>query len=147
MKQWLNILCTILLFASCTPDTECRQEENVRCLCVFAEGQSLTGITVQGLGVDSLLIKAEQTVDKLALPLRTDTNCSQFIITGGEKQDILTIFHTPQPYFVSMACGCFVFHTIDSVATQSTIFTKPEIINTAVQNIEEKNVQLTIIAP
>ncbi len=144
--SWWGLL--LFAMASCTPDPVCRQEENVRCICIFQPaGAPFTEITVQGVGADSLICNKAANVAKLSLPLRVDANVTQYAITVGEKHDTLTIYHTPAPYFVSMACGCFVFHTIDSVNSNHTLFEEPEIINAAVQNVEQDNILLPVYIP
>ncbi len=160
MKRYIHYIFFLVLSSwllalnSCTPDTECRQDENVRCKVVFGDAGEdynlvFDSLTVQGVGSNSILYNNAKNVSSLSLPLRPDTNITQFIITvdGYYPVDTLTIYHTPAPYFVSMACGCFVYHTIDSVKTYGPIFWKGEIINTSVQNIEEENIVLYIRIP
>ncbi len=141
-------LAIVFTMASCTPDTECRQDEHVRCKVVFYESivdntpYTFDSLTVQGVGSDSILYDNTKSVSFISLPLRNDANMTQFVLTTPQRFDTLTIYHTPAPYFVSMACGCFVFHTIDSVATYGPLFWKGEVVNTAVQNIEDENIKL-----
>ncbi len=145
-------LAIAFAMASCTPDTECRQDEHVRCVVFFAdaatqEALAFETLTVQGVGADSILLNNAENVGKLSLPLRVDTTVTQYLITHNTLNDTLTIYHTPAPYFVSMACGCFVYHTIDSVQTENILFTQSEILNTAVQNMPEDNIRLLIDVP
>ncbi len=143
-------LAIAFAMASCTPDTECRQDEHVRCVVVFADantGEALAfdSLTVQGVGSDSLILNNAKGVSKLSLPLRVDTTATSFLLTSGDiYQETITIYHTPAPYFVSMACGCFVYHTIDTIQTDNILFTQAEILNSAVQNMPEDNIQLII---
>ncbi len=136
------------MMVSCTPDEECRQEENVRCKVVFAldDGTAVAfdSLSVWGIGSDSVLYNNAKNVSSLSLPLRPDANITQFYIMIGDWSDGLTIYHTPTPYFVSMACGCFVYHTIDSVEVKGTIFHHAELLNAAVQNVEQENIRLII---
>ncbi len=143
----------LLTLSACTPDTECRQDEHVRCVVVFAdantqEALAFDSLTVQGVGSDSLVLNNAKNVGKLSLPLRVDTNETSFVLTSGDiYQETITIYHTPAPYFVSMACGCFVYHTVDSVQTENILFAQSEILNTAVQNMPEDNIRLLIDVP
>ncbi len=146
-------LAIAFTMASCTPDTECRQEEKVRCVVTFAdantqEALAFDSLTVQGIEADSILLNNAKSVSRLSLPLRVDTTATSFLLTSGDYyQEIITIYHTPRPYFVSMACGCFVFHTIDTVQTSNVLLKQAEIRNTAVQNVEEENIRLLIDMP
>ncbi len=139
----------LLLLASCTPDTECRLDENVRCVIVFADASTqaalaFDSLTVQGVGNDSILMYNKKNVSQLSLPLRVDTTETTFVLRSGDYQETVTIYHTPAPYFVSMACGCFVYHTIDTIRTENILLTQAEILNTAVQNTPEENIRLLI---
>ncbi len=158
MKRYIHYIFFLVLSSwllalnSCTPDTECRQDENVRCEVAFADASTHTALafdslTVQGVGSDSLLLNNSKNVNKLSLPLRADTTATSFVLRSGDYQETITIYHTPAPYFVSMACGCFVYHTIDTVRTENILFTQAEILNTAVQNMPEENICLLIDVP
>ncbi len=146
-------IIVLTMIASCTPDEQCRQDENVRCVVVFADANSgealaFDSLTVQGVGSDSLLLNNAKSVAKLSLPLRTDTTATRFVLTSGDVyQETITIYHTPAPYFVSMACGCFVYHTIDTIQTDNILLTQADILNTAVQNAPQDNIRLLIDVP
>ncbi len=133
----------------CTPDEECRQDEHVRCKVIFAleDGTSFAfdSLTVLGVGNDSVLYDNAKNVSSLSLPLRADGNLTQFVLTIPNGGDTLSIYHTPAPYFVSMACGCFVYHVIDSVKICRSMVWEPEILNSAVQNVEQENIKLTMV--
>ncbi len=140
------------VMASCTPDTDCRQDENVRCVLTFADANThkavaFDSLTVQGIGSITILLNNAKSVNKLSLPLRADTTATSFLLSSGAYQETITIYHTPAPYFVSMACGCFVFHTIDTIETTNILLTQAEILNTAIQNIPEENIRLLINRP
>ncbi len=143
----------LLALTSCTPDTECRHDENVRCVILFINGKTqnpiaFDSLTVQGVGADSILMNNQKKVNKLSLPLRTDTTATSFLLTSGSSyKETITIYHTPAPYFVSMACGCFVYHTIDTIETTNMRLTQAEILNTAVQNTPEDNIRLFFHLP
>ncbi len=134
------IITIMIAFVSCKPDETCRQEEKVRCTCVIANG--IDSLTVYGVGIDSLILNNAKSVTKLSLPLHPDKSLSEYVLQSGDLIDTLRIHHTPAPYFVSMACGCFVFQTIDAATVTGTIFKQTEIVNTAVQNVEEENIKL-----
>ncbi len=152
--SWMGLFfgMLLLLMASCTPSTDCRQTENVRCVVLFINGKTqnpiaFDSLTVQGVGSDSILVKNQKKVNKLSLPLRTDTTATSFLLTSGSYKETITIYHTPAPYFISMACGCFVYHTIDTIETTNVRLTEAEILNTAVQNTPEDNIRLFFHLP
>lgn len=152
-KPLFYILFVLLLFSACEPDTECRQEETVSLKVVFlcdsldAEGEKVTfttidSLTLQGVGSDSVLLNNAKNVQSLSLPLRKDTVLTSFALTINEKKDTLTIRHTNNQQFISLACGCFIYHTIEEAVHTSAVIDSLEILNTAVENYQQDNLRL-----
>lgn len=152
-KLSLYIACLLCLLTACEPDTECRQEENVRlkvtflCDSVNAEGEKVTftsidSLTLQGVGSDSILRNNDKNVSSLSLPLRKDTTLTQFAVTFNNVPDTLTVRHTNNQQFISLACGCFVYHTVEEVTHTTHIIDSVLIVNAAVENYEQNNLQL-----
>ena len=139
---------------SCTPDTECRIEENVNCILTFdcdsiratedttfvVKFDQIDSLTIKGMDVDSVLYDNEKSVSSVALPLRSDINSTKYNLVLNGHQYLLTINHQNEEHFISMECGCFVYHQIDTAYTNSgdTV----EIINTSVENSEQTNLKL-----
>ncbi len=152
------LMFVILLLAACKPDTECRQTESVRCVIVFecdsvhsdedttftVKFTAIDSVSVQGVGNDSVLYDNQHYVSKLSLPLRSDTTETQYLLTLNSEEDILTIKHENNDYFVSLACGCFVFHEVDTAYGETGLIVNSKVLNTAVQNVEQENVRLYI---
>lgn len=148
------ILCGI---TSCAVDTECRQDMRVR-MGVSISGDSLRlmedsvtyghvsyssvgPMTVYGEGSDSLMADSA-TVSTLYLPLRKDRDTCTYVFAFDGQEDTMEIYYTRKETFVSLACGCAVFATIDSVDWSTNALDSVKIINTAVTTIQETHLKL-----
>lgn len=158
LKKTGYLLLPLLLFAACRPDTECRTEETVNCRVIFycdslmpsADTMKVVyfdvidSVTVQGVGNDSVLYDNEKGVTSLSLPLKKDANETRYSLKLNEYTDELVIRHQNRDYFVSLACGCFVYHTIDDAYSTANAVNRVEIINSSVENTEQDNLRLYI---
>lgn len=153
---WLLVLC---LLAACDQQTTvCLQTEAVRCRVVFSCDSLVQtadtayigtftvvdSLTVQGLGSDSVLYANSKAVSSISLPLRKDTVATAFCLRLNDATDTLTIRHTNNEYYVSLACGCFVFHQVDTALSRTGLVQKVEVLNTAVENVEQDNLRLYV---
>ncbi len=148
----------LVLLAACSVDEECRQTESVRCVVVFScdsvvsnedtvytvNFNTVDSVTVQGVGSDSVLYNNQKNVSRLSLPLRSDTTETRYQLTLNSHPETLVIQHTNDEYFVSLACGCFVFHAVDTAFGTNGMIVNSEVINTAVQNVEQDNIKIYI---
>ena len=148
----------LLVLLGCEPDTVCRTEENVYLKCVFScdsmvttadstyyvSFTSIDSVSAVGVGRDSLLYDNQKAVSSLLLPLRRDTTVSRFALTLNGQTDTLAVIHENRDYFVSLACGCFVYHTLDTVLSATGVITGSQILNSSVENVEQENVKLLI---
>ncbi|MBR1809954.1 MAG: hypothetical protein IJ776_11315 [Paludibacteraceae bacterium] len=105
---------------------------------------AVDSVTVQGVGIDSVLYNNQKNVSKLSLPLRSDTTETRYLLTLNSQPETLVIKHENNDYFVSLACGCFVFHEVDTAFGTNGLIIDSEVINTAVQNVEQDNIKLYI---
>jgi len=151
----IYILFIGLFLASCQPDTNCRTEDNIRfrsqlvidsivfdTLAGQFDTVRLTNplkLKVKGIGSDSSLYSGSEAVSKLALPLRANTTFSEFSLSRQGRTDTIRIYHQNTNQFVSLACGCFVFHTIDSVSFTRHGIYRVEMLNSTVENNLEDN--------
>lgn len=124
------------MLGACSADTECRQKADVFLGVVFsgdslrlnadstdyehATFTSVTGMQITGVGRDSILYGESKSITKAQLPLRPDTNITAFQLQYQGMNDTLYIIHDNQMNFISLACGCFVFHTINDSASYHT---------------------------
>lgn len=153
---FLGLLTLVLL--NCEPDKECRQTANVNCKVVFAcdtmgadsamiRFKTIDSLSVWGLGSDSVLYDNRKNVTSLLLPLRGDTTITKFLMVLHGSTDTITVYHQNTNTFISLACGCFIYHTIDTVLCSSALLDSVQILNTAVENYEQDNVRLYFTFP
>lgn len=149
---WAVGLC---LLTGCRPDTICRQDTDVamgvsvRWLQTDSEGttaeqNTFDSIRVQGIGNDSVLYNNGRNLSALRLPLRADTCVTAFALLWHGTKDTLFIRHDNTRHFVSQACGCMVYHTIDTVWHSGSAIDSIALINSTIENNEQENIQLTM---
>ena len=100
---------------------------------------SWDSITVELLGEYNLLFDNGKSISKLPMPLLPDTTVSTFLITFHEQTDTLFVEHTPRQYFVSLACGCAIYHTITAAWSTDPRVDSVQIINANVENAVQEN--------
>ena len=151
----IGLFVLLAVLAACEPDKTCRQDVDVNATILLkgtfidtaGVASSFTtwdSITVQGVGSDSVLYDNEKSVSKLLVPLRIDKNVTAYALTWRGKTDTLYMWHDNTQRFISMACGCVVYHTIESVAGRSVWMDSLKLVNSAVENIEQDNVQVYV---
>lgn len=158
MRKYYFILPIILLLAACEPDEVCRQETSVTAGIVLRGivvdttwiGKEVTTwdtITVQGVGNDSILYDHSTYLSVLRLPLRVDTDVTQFTLLWNGFTDTLFIQHDNRMQFISMACGCVIFHHIDSAWCTRHWMDSVTIINSTIENYEQDNLRVHSTVP
>lgn len=144
-----------MLLASCQPDTGCRLETKVTAgvsvewysidtMGVTTHQTQWDSVTVQGVGTDSILYSNARSIKELRLPLRPDTSLTEYKIQWHGMTERLRIYHDNDRRYISMACGCIIFHTLDTVMSDHTFIEQVEIQNTTVENYEQTNIHLTL---
>ncbi|MCD7973561.1 MAG: DUF6452 family protein [Candidatus Azobacteroides sp.] len=138
------------LFFSCG-DTECSESTNATLAAVFyidedniSSGDSLL---VYGLHNDSLLIKVSTpTIINFPLKLEEHTTSFVFDFTGDLQVDLVKdtvrFFHQNSPHFISEACGCAMFYTIDSIRYTRHKIDSIAVVNKDIINEELENIQI-----
>lgn len=139
----------MLWLQACTPDDQCRKESIVNMEITFyndstLQKASVDSITIYGVNNDSILYNNQKNVATVALPLQKTKNETQYVFTNGEYTDTLTIQHTNSDNFISIECGCFVYHNITEVHSQKTWIDSIAIINPDVTtaNYEDEHLQI-----
>lgn len=99
-------------------------------------------VMVRGIGSDKILYNYACFQNILRLPLRIDTCQTDYQIWCHQQLDTLHIRHTNDRHYISMACGCYVYHTIDSVWANGVFIDSITILNNTVENYEQDNLQL-----
>ena len=146
------VLC---LLSGCRPDTVCRQDTDVAMgvsVCwlqtdstgTITEQTAFDSIRVQGVGSDSVLYDNSKNLSALRLPLRADTCVTAFALLWHGTEDTLFVRHDNTRHFISQACGCMVYHTIDTVWHSGNAIDSVAILNSTVESEEQENVQLTM---
>lgn len=150
--------------ASCTVDTTCHTTKKIQAgiaidsmfvwnadKTAFVSSNKWDKVSVRGIGSDSMIYNASTSVKMLSLTLRADTNVTQFEIEWKQHKDTLSIQHINDYQYVSLACGCNVYHVIDSVWTAQRFIKKAFIVESDVQAVETgkeiENVRLIIQEP
>lgn len=142
-------LCFVLWLQACTPDEQCRKESIINMEITFyndstLQKASVDSITIYGVDNDSILYNNQKSVSSVALPLQKTKNETQYVFTNGTYTDTLTIEHTNTDNFISIECGCFVYHNITNVYSQKTWIDSIAIINPDVTttNYEDEHLQI-----
>lgn len=141
-KHFYNIFLALVFcaFFACKPDSTCRLDTDVLVQIPIIRSP-LDTLIVQGCGSDTVLYNTNASITSILLPLRQDANMTQYTLFFNQKYDTLTIFHTNNMQFISLACGCVVYHTIDSVRVTARI-DSAQIINSAVERVLQDNIKI-----
>ena len=95
---------------------------------------SWDSLTLEIPETHDLLLDNRKNISKIPLPLRPDTTISAFVMTFHNQTDTLFVEHTPRQYFVSLACGCAIYHTITAAWSTDPRVDSVQIINANVEN-------------
>jgi len=140
------ILCS--LFAACEPDTACHQElDSAVQITLSADSITSAGDTVYYAQWDSITVAGVGSnigmqgngIKVMGLELRPDTNLTAYLMLYHDQIDTLYIQHTPRQQFISLACGCAVYHTITAAWSSDPRVDSVSIINAAVEAIVQDN--------
>lgn len=145
------ILSALVLLCACQPDTVCRQDWEIYCYAAFIDSTGVGGQdTLVVWDLEETLSDAENplyfgsTASEVTLPLRFDTTVSVFVMNYRHDLDTLYVCYQNDMRFVSMACGCFIFQTIDTAYTTGAHRTKIEIENSHVENYKQRNLRVEV---
>ncbi len=100
-------------------------------------------MSVYGLGSDSL-ISDSAIVSTLYFPLRKDADSCSLVVEYDGAIDIVRIFYTRNEMFVSLACGCAVMATLDSIAYTTNRVDSVKITNAAVTTNKETHLSVFV---
>ena len=148
---FLLVLFISALFVACQPDTVCRTNMQVSAgispywYQINADrirqlSSTWDSVQVQGIGSDSVM--QWNTAACAFLPMRADSSITAYRIVWHEMTDSLILFTTNDLRFVSMACGCIVYHTIDSVGYTTHFIDSLVVVDASVSNEAQENIVL-----
>ena len=148
------VLCLLVLVGCTASDGECRKEKVVVMGVslyetvfntekeAFVSSPTKEKMTIKGLNNDSILYQ-EQSLSSFNLPLHALQSTSAFVLQRGVLEpDTIVISHENVNQFISLECGCFVYHTIKSTATTTHQIDSLVIENTYVQNVSENHLRI-----
>lgn len=149
MSSRLYILALlVLLFAACEPEKTCYQEMGTAVqISLSADSVTAAGNTVHYtqwdsiavLGIGSDVAMQDKGVKSMGLELRPDDNMTAYLMLYHDQVDTLYIQHTPRQQFISMACGCAIYHTITAAWSTDPRVDSVSIINASVEIGGEEN--------
>jgi hypothetical protein len=107
----------------------------------YTKWDSITVETVGSNGI-GIVVDNKKGLSKLTLPMRPDTTRTAYIITFHEQTDTLFVEHTQRQYFVSLACGCAIYHTITNAWSTDWRVDSVVILNANVENAVQDNLRI-----
>lgn len=140
------VLCS--LFVACEPDTTCHQELDTAIqITLSADSITSEGDTVYYAQWDSVIVVGigsnigiqGKGIKTMGLELRPDTSLTTYLMLYHNQIDTLYIQHTPRQQFISMACGCAVYHTITDAWSSDPRVDSVSIINASVEAFAQNN--------
>ena len=78
----------------------------------------------------------------IQLPLKPDSLHTEFVINYNGRSDTLKILHDNDMQFISLACGCLVFHTIEGWSISRNFLDSVHILNDLVTTSGDRHMQL-----
>lgn len=142
-----------MALVACTTDTTCRKDMSVCALMTLkADSLDTKGHSIKYTTWDSVSIRPienemyifynNKNVKEIPLFLQPDTNLTAFLLTYHNQTDTLFVAHTPLQYFVSLACGCAVYHTITKAWSTDSRVDSVQIINASVENAVQESLRI-----
>lgn len=130
----------MLALIGCSTDPSCHQTQKPRAGLAL----DIDTFSVYGVPTDSVLVYQGTNVHQVNLPLRGDTTLTQYRIDWRGLSDTISIHHTNDYQYVSLACGCFVYHVIDSVWSTHYFIENFYITDSDVQEKGGENMRITV---
>ena len=141
---------TILLTA-CEPETTCHQElgtaVQITLDATYTNAEGVETHTSQWdsiavVGVDNSVGMIGNNIIAMGLELRPDTTITKYLFLYHDQIDTLYIQHTPRQQFISLACGCDVYHTILAAWSSDSRVDSVAIINASVEKESQENLRI-----
>lgn len=136
------------MLVACEPDKVCHQEMQTQVqVLLVADSISEVGDTIKYTKWDSVAVIGVgnavgfkgKSLKVIGLELRPDTTMTQYLVQYHGQIDTLNIEHTPRLQYISMACGCAVYHTITNAWSSDPRVDSVSIINASVESMVQDN--------
>ncbi len=146
-------ICLLGLLAACEPDTTCQNRDIAThaVITLSADSTDADGIThtydawdslyIQGVGTDTVLY-SPTSLKQIGLSLRPDTSETAYLMLYHGQLDTLVITHTPHTRYISLACGCTVYHTITGARSTDPRVDSIAVINASVETTAQENLRI-----
>lgn len=109
----------------------------------------LKNTTIGGVDApnDSLINKEATGLKMITAPLRINKDTTSFFLRYNfddviEIYDTITVIHENKENFISIYCGCMIFHQIENVKHTTNLIDSIAYINQTITNAEEVHLQL-----
>jgi len=147
------VFCSLLL-TNCSPNGDCIETSAVSLGVDFYKArfddvqeqfvyeQYSDTLTIYGLGNDSLLAE-NKTIREIRLPLKPFSNQTTYIFERKYLlPDTITFFYENEENFISLECGCLVFHRIIDVEHTFYNIDSMAVINNFAADEQTKNIRI-----
>lgn len=150
MKRLLPLAAIAMLAAGCNT-SGCLDNRNAIPLAALyssATGQAITlsGLQISGVGApgDSILVRPEQSVGEIYLPMRSQHNSVQWCFHYTQKglddpalNDTISFTYTSLPYFASAECGASYRYTITGHSTTTHLIDSLVVMDSLITNVDK----------
>ena len=153
--KFILLSLAVIIGYSCSNDETCRKNKYVRLQVSLYKASlnptnntfvtaawNVDSITVQGVGVDSVLYKNSKKINLLSLNLNKIVRKTAYQLNINKIKDTLTIYHTNVTEFLSLECGCLKVYSIDSATVTNHSIDSIKVINHQVNTDNATNIRI-----
>ena len=153
-KNVYILLISLLVLLSCSKSNTCSIKDDIALQIGFYSdsidtlgnyvvfAKSIDSLTLQGVGNDSVILDNTKSVETISLPLHNTLTTTQYAMIVNGMSDTLTIQHQNTDVFVSLQCGCFTYHTVESVSESAHLFDSIAYIEYEIGRVQTENIRL-----
>jgi hypothetical protein len=153
--KFILLSFAVIIGYSCSNDETCRKNKYVSLQVSLYKASlnpttntfvttvwSADSITVQGVGVDSVLYKNSKKISQVNLLLNKIVRKTKYQLNINKVKDTLTIYHTNITEFLSLECGCLKVYSIDSATVTKHSIDSIKVINHQVNTDNATNIRI-----
>ena len=143
------ILISLILILSCEKDDICIEgSENTKRITIgFLNNETKSPIGINLINVKSIdndsIIHEQFSEDILNLPLKVNSNKTQFLLDNEVSIDTLTIYHQSIHQYLNRSCGFkanFIINSQTEITKQTGWIREISVIKDSIFNEEETNI-------